>query len=210
VYQRSNTSLTPIQQLYHPGAEESAGFGSAVAVSGDVMLVGAPLENSIVLDTGAAYVFEHDGTEWQLTQRLASETPENTSGTHFGVSVAISGELLFVGSERDDTAAENAGAVQVYRRAPDTSRWAPSELLLSPGAATTDLFGLSIDIDGGTLLIGTHQAICDDPASRCGKVYAWSPYGCLGIPAASEATLVLLAVLLIVVGAKVLRSRATT
>ena len=77
-------------------------FGVSVAISGDTMIIGAPGEdsnatgvngdqaNDSALDSGAAFVFVRDGTNWvQQAYLKASNTRANAV---FGWSVAISGD----------------------------------------------------------------------------------------------------------------------
>lgn len=107
--------LTPSQQAYikasntgGPSPGESGlgvgdNFGWSVASSGDTMAIGAPGEdsnatgvngnqtNNSAKDSGAAYVFVRDGTNWvQQAYLKASNTVANDQ---FGWKVAISGEL---------------------------------------------------------------------------------------------------------------------
>jgi hypothetical protein len=39
-------------------------FGDSVAVEGDVAVVGAPQDDTMGADAGAAYVYHHDGSDW--------------------------------------------------------------------------------------------------------------------------------------------------
>ena len=72
--------------LVHPevikllGAEASDNFGFSVAVSGDIVVVGAILGDGVAEDSGAAYIFErnHGGPDnWGQVTTLAP-----TSGPH--------------------------------------------------------------------------------------------------------------------------------
>ncbi|MCH8331538.1 MAG: FG-GAP repeat protein [Bacteroidetes bacterium] len=69
-------------------------FGSAVSISGDIAIVGAPLEDedaiggNFMKNAGAAYVFELDTTgKWQLKQKLVASdrTPGACLGGDSGV-----------------------------------------------------------------------------------------------------------------------------
>src|SRR6185437_7717788 len=59
------------QEIFEPDAGTSGdGFGTAIAVSGDTLLVGAPAAGPS--SEGVAYVFVRSGTHWSLQQALAA------------------------------------------------------------------------------------------------------------------------------------------
>ena len=81
-------------------AQNGKGFASSVAVSGDTIVVGAwkhyvtPVyltSNSQASETGAAYVFETNGT---LRFRLTA--PDSTEFDRFGNAVAINGDVIAI------------------------------------------------------------------------------------------------------------------
>ncbi|MBK8314333.1 MAG: hypothetical protein IPL01_10065 [Acidobacteria bacterium] len=76
-------------------------FGSAVLISGDMAVIGAPNEDSAsivdqndnsALDSGAVYVFTRTGTAWSQQAYLKAPNAESTD--QFGRSLAISGSIL--------------------------------------------------------------------------------------------------------------------
>ena len=94
-------------------------FGQSVAVSGDTIVVGALYDDVTdgPTDTGAAYLFRAEGTEWVVEKITASDA---TGGDAFGYSVSISGDTVIVGAPyEDDGSTEvsqvtNAGAAYVF------------------------------------------------------------------------------------------------
>ena len=94
-------------------------FGQSVAVSGDTIVVGA--YNDDVTDgltnTGAAYLFRAEGTEWIVEKVTASDA---AGGDGFGFSVSISGDTVIVGAPwEEDGSSEvsqviSAGAAYVF------------------------------------------------------------------------------------------------
>ena len=72
-------------------------FGRSVGISGNAIVVGAPLrtEESPMVQTGAAYVFERSGGTWTQQTKLLRDAP--STGDKFGLSVAIDGKTLVVG-----------------------------------------------------------------------------------------------------------------
>jgi len=90
---------------------------SAVSMSADTLLVGAPHTNvGVSYEAGAVYVYVRHGTEW--TQQATLNAPLSTPGGHFGSEVAIKGNTAVVSSISDF-----GGAVDVYKRTGTTWAW---------------------------------------------------------------------------------------
>jgi hypothetical protein len=71
------------------------GFGTSAAVSGSVVVIGAPYNDAPGGNAGAAYVFRNVGGIWTEAQKL---TASNAAVDHlFGSSVAIDGNRIVVG-----------------------------------------------------------------------------------------------------------------
>ena len=117
-------------------------FGNAVAITGDVIVVGAhhadlPGNSS----AGAAYVFLRTGTVWAQTQRL-SPSLNVLLGDIFGDSVAIGGNKIVIGASGDDTPFTSAGAVYVFVET-GTATYTFQQKLTIPDGSNGDQFGFS-------------------------------------------------------------------
>jgi choice-of-anchor B domain-containing protein len=120
------------------------GFGSALAVEGDLMVVGAPKADS---SAGAAFLFERSDGEWREVARLEPERP--APGKRFGASVAIGGDNVLIGmpGERNGT-----GAVVVFRRG--AAGWARGGLLAPGDARQGDGFGTALAARAERVVVG--------------------------------------------------------
>jgi len=125
-------------------------FGSAVGVSGDVAVVGAyntdnngPLYGS---GFGTAYVYRFDGSEWIEEDKLTAS--DAASGDHFGLSVAVSGNVAVVGAP----GADEKGSAYVFRF--DGGEWTQEAELTAPGIARFDAFGGHVATDGNVVVVG--------------------------------------------------------
>ncbi len=128
-------------------------YGDAVAIDGDVIVVGADFADGTGLESGKAYVYERNegGTNaWGQTARLTASDQE--PGDFFGWAVAVEGDQVVVGSHFDDSPLFNAGSAYLYRRQP--GGWTQVEKFLPAGVAVADDFGIALDISGGTILAG--------------------------------------------------------
>ncbi|HEV2826313.1 MAG TPA: FG-GAP repeat protein [Pyrinomonadaceae bacterium] len=137
-------------KLTAPDAEYEDEFGRAVAVQGNVAVVGAPKDQGAGYGTGAAYVFEKTTSGWQLQQKLTA--PDSSSYSFFGTSVAIDGDRIVVGAYGDQNAGIYAGAAYVFVRA--GSQWTPEQKLTGSENSFADSFGISVAIKGDRIICG--------------------------------------------------------
>ncbi len=83
-------------------------FGSAVALSGDVAIIG-----SNKLPEGNAYIFSRDSTTWSQRAKLDATVPAFSSFSY--QAVALSGDLCIAGAQQDDiNGMGNAGSAFIF------------------------------------------------------------------------------------------------
>jgi len=179
VFNRSDSIWSQQAYLKAPNAENNDDFGSAVAISGDTIVVGAQLEssnqttitsgasdnNSPPGGYGAAYVFIRNGSDWSSQAYL--KAPNAEAGDKFGNVVAISGDTIVVGAQFEssnettitngsgaasDNLATESGAVYVFVRSGTT--WSQQAYLKAPNAEASDRFGSTVAISGDTIVVG--------------------------------------------------------
>jgi len=86
-------------------------FGSALAIDGDTLVVGAESASS-----GAAYRYKWNGSTWTLDKTLIAS--DGAFADNFGVSVAISGNITIVGADMADGGDSSSGAAYAYQIGP--------------------------------------------------------------------------------------------
>lgn len=148
-------------------AEEDAKFGSSVSISGDRVLVGAELDDGAGPLAGAAYVFHKSLGHWVEEAKLTAG--DAAGGDVFGRSVALQGDRALVGAELHDHGAGAAGAAYVFERGP--GGWTQTAELLASDAAVDDLFAVSLDLDGDTIVVGAGED--DDLGTNSGSAYVF-------------------------------------
>jgi hypothetical protein len=174
VFVRSGNTWS--QQAYLTASNAGLGdfFGSAVAISGETIVVGAYAEDSIARGVngneadnsasfaGAAYVFTRSGSTWSQQAYLKASNAE--AGDVFGRSVAISGETIVVGASDETSAATGvngnqsdnsavvAGAAYVFTRSGST--WSQQAYLKASNTGGLDFFGGSVAISGEIVVVG--------------------------------------------------------
>jgi hypothetical protein len=116
-----------------------------------------------VRNCGAAYIYLFDGTTWSLDATLTPDVPQENA--FYGKSVALSGVTAAVGAYGEDG---NAGAVYVYR---NIAGWGLDERLTPLAPESNSLFGDSLALASGTLVIGARYG--DGNAIDSGTVYVF-------------------------------------
>ena len=136
-------------------------------MSGDTLVAGAVGTSSKGTAAGSAFVFTRSGTQWSLQARLTAD--DGAASDQFGVSVAVSGNTIVVGSWEDDDGGDSSGSAYVFVRSGTT--WTQQKKLTATDAQAGDLFGVSVDISGETVAVGAKGE--DTASSDGGAVYVF-------------------------------------
>ncbi len=154
VFVRRGAAWTLQQKIVASDATINGGFGSAVALSGDTLVVGAP---QVSFPEGAAYVFALVGGVWQEQQKLVPAV--RSAFAFFGSALSLDGNSLIVGAPREEeSGAFEAGAAYVFVRIGST--WSMEQRLVSSVSTGSAAAGSSVAIAGDTALVG----VPNDPA----------------------------------------------
>jgi hypothetical protein len=141
----------PLQQIAEiTGGQAGDDFGASVAVSGNTLVVGAPLASGTCESCGVAYVYTAVNGDWTNLTLVATLTPPTGLGIPggFGAPVAIDGDTIAVGLQ-------GMGITCVYVN-PSGNATATAEL------ATSVVSGGQIDgiaIEGSTIVVGMPFAL---------------------------------------------------
>jgi hypothetical protein len=142
-------------------------LGGNVALKNDVAMLGVMQRDDKGKDSGAVVYFEREVNIWK--QRQIFTAPDAKPGDAFGQSIALTKNHLIIGAPRKDTLGNDAGAAYIYKRENDSWRY-QTKITASDGAAG-DLFGISVAIDGNTILVGAD--LDDEKAENAGAVYVY-------------------------------------
>jgi hypothetical protein len=148
-------------------------FGGAVAIFGDFIVVGAEAGDGLVANSGAAYVFARNagGTNnWgQVAKLTANDGALNDS---FGISVAIHGDRVLVGANKDDAPLADSGSAYIFERnAGGAGHWGQVAKLVAQDPAVGDQFGISVSLWEDRALVGAHFE--DDAGQESGAAYVF-------------------------------------
>ena len=174
IFVRSGGIWIEQQKLTAPDGAPWNVFGLSVAISGDTVIVGAPLHDVAGdADAGAAYIYTRSAGTWTLQQQL---TVASGNGGRFGWSVALSGDTAVVGSQGENIGPmTDQGSVRVFTRAANV--WTQQQQLAGTDSNAFDQFGTSVSISGNTIAVGSPFADSGAPPFGLGAVYVFTGSG---------------------------------
>ena len=150
VFERTDDEWREVTKLTASDAESGDHFGHAVSVSGNYAVVSALHEDEKGDDSGAVYVFKRvDGVWQEIIKLTASDGDENDQ---FGQDVAIVGDYIIVGADRDEGTLESTGSVYIFYRVDET--WGEVTKLTASDGQNGDAFGYAVSIDGECAVVG--------------------------------------------------------
>ncbi len=181
-------------------------FGRSVAIAGETVIIGAPLEdsdsrgyngqgNDLSRDSGAAYVFARSGDQW--AQHAYLKSLNTTTNYNFGAAVAVFGNTVAISSPRDSSSSfgtdgrreqvisetAETGSVQVFFR--ELGLWFPSIYSKAMNAGQRDQFGGALAMHKGIMAVGAQwedsaaQGVNGDPSDNS-KPHSGAAY-CLNL-----------------------------
>lgn len=140
------------------------GFGAAMDLDGDLLIVGDASANvGIVGNAGAVLIFRRDlggANNWGLEAALTDDPP--ASGNSYGSAVAIGTDVAVVGDDSLERAV-------LYRRV--ASQWSPDGLLAPQALQSGDNFGGSVAAEGDIIAVGATNGNNADTPTNSGSVH---------------------------------------
>lgn len=150
-------------------------FGVSVSVASDTALVGAYLSGSAgKAEAGAAYVFVRNPASGSWVQQAKLLADDGAGGDHFGLSVALFGDIALVGAPDSDPGGKaSAGAAYVFVRNPASGVWTQQAKLVSGDGVASDIFGSAVALSGNRAAITARLATSDGQATT-GVAYVFA------------------------------------
>ena len=156
VFRRSGTVWSQEAKLTASDAATGDFFGFSVAISGDMVVVGATGDDDAGDRSGSVYVFQRSGTTWSQVTKLAAN--DAAALDFFGSEVAVQKATLVI---------TGSGAAYLFRRRggiwSQQERFTPSD--------TASGFAGEAAMSEGTIIVG---AFLDDNAgTNAGSAYVY-------------------------------------
>ena len=162
---------TEMQKLTASDGADDDRFGAAVAIAGNLIVVGAHRDINETDRNGSAYVFrrldDDDGQNWTHVQTLTGDAAND----RFGRSIAIAGNLIVVSAHLDADIEQGAGAVYVFKSFDDENNFTKVAKFSASDAAQSDRFGYSVALVGNVIIAGAYRD--DDAGSNSGSAYVF-------------------------------------
>jgi VCBS repeat-containing protein len=149
-------------------------FGSAVSVSLDTIVIGAPgADGAGGIDYGAAYVFARNqggSNQWGQSKKLMAA--DGAPNDNFGFAASTDGDRISVGAANADHNGTDSGAAYLYgRNQGGSNQWGQLDEFLAAGVGASDNFGSAISLNQGTLAVGAPNGL--DSGIRFGEAYMY-------------------------------------
>ena len=144
-------------------------FGTDVDLLGSYLVVGAQGDNTNGNYSGAAYIFERDGSgKWQQISKLLAS--DGGTFDFFGGSVAITDDYVAVGASRETTKGGNAGTVYLFKRN-NSGSWQEVSRLHGHDTDAGDFFGSDLAFYDDLLVVGASQKETDGAITGAAYVF---------------------------------------
>ncbi len=169
IYRYSGAGWPEEQVLKASDESNYAQFGASVAVSGDVVVVGALNHPGGGINRGQAYVLRYNGASWAEEQILKAS--DGVDQALFGRSVAVDGNVALIGGPGNPSGGTNRGQTYVYRY--NGATWPERQILQASDEADGSGFGVSVAVDGDGIVVGANGH--PSGGTHRGQAYAFGP-----------------------------------
>ena len=183
VFTKSGTTWSQQAKLTASTSLQLAYLGYSLAVDGDTVLVGAYGDDTIrgELGSGSAYVFDKPSGGWSAWDALSQKDKDDLTAKltasdrqpsgYFGFSVALDGDTAVIGARQHNDPKTGAGSGAAYVFARESGVWGEKARLTPSDAAAGDNFGVSVAVEGDTVVVGSWQD--DDNGRNSGSAYVF-------------------------------------
>ena len=152
IFTHSSSGWTQNQILRASDGTKFDKFGTAVAIAGPTLLIGAPLHNvGNNVGQGAVYVFVDEHGKWRQTGEITA--PDGAAQDQFGASIAMDAHDAVVG-------APFHGQGAAYFLSNNHSTWSEVQEVTDPAPVgyPTNAFGTSVAISGSEAIVSAPDA----------------------------------------------------
>ncbi len=152
------------QKVIYGFASDDDFFGYSLDLDDDRAVISAYLDDDNGVNSGSAFVYDFDGTNWIETQKLTASN--GATGDAYGFAVSVEDDMIACGAYANSTKAAGAGAVYVYEL---SGTWTEDTILYASDFNLDDWFGFSLELDSTSLAIGSWHN--DDLGAESGSCY---------------------------------------
>jgi hypothetical protein len=163
----SNVVLPQINKIVPADIAQEDAFGWSVDMYENHALVGSVYDDDNDIQSGSAYVFHFDGTQWNEQAKIVAS--DGGFADYFGYAVCIHDGQLIVGAYRDFVGSVRSGSAYVFTQSGNT--WIEAAKLVPFDPEEEDRFGAKVAIYGNYAAVGAYYR--DDNGESSGAVYVY-------------------------------------
>ncbi|MDP8210623.1 MAG: PKD domain-containing protein, partial [Candidatus Stygibacter australis] len=167
IFQYNGAEWVEQQKLLASDGAADDHFGSS-SVSGDYALIGASRDDDNGSNSGSAYIFHYNGTEWVEQQKITAS--DGDAEDCFGAPVSISGDYALIGARYGDDNGSNSGSAYIFHY--NGAEWVEQQKITASDGDAEDYFGSSVSISSDYALIGSPSD--NDNGSNSGSAYIYN------------------------------------
>lgn len=155
VYRSVDGQWQPFTKLVAAGGAAFDGFGTAVAIDGETIVVGAPGDDQIAPESGASYVYRLQADSWILEEKITASVAPND--LQFGAAVDIEDDTIVVGAAHGYSwSIVTPKSAYVFERS--GTDWTQTATLRGTSHPGTDKgYGASVAIADGLIVVGAKE-----------------------------------------------------
>ena len=188
IFVRDNATWRQQAKLEANDSTPGDAFGYSVAVHQQTVIVGAPKNDVVGTDAGAAYVFVQQGEKWiQQAKLIAADA---AIGDQFGIAVTTEKDTAIIGAWLDDVTVPDTGSAPdagsayafIYQR----GNWSQQTKFIADEPGVGDHFGLAVALNDLAVVVGAPDRDTDNstperkdapPTLSTGSVYSFTRIG---------------------------------
>lgn len=155
------------QKLLPSDAQTSHLFGISVAILDDLMVIGAPGDDDVAKNSGAAFVYRLVDSKWIEETKLTAF--DGSSEDLFGLRVAIDGDIICASAVTHTNGAPESGSAYIFSR--NETEWEMIAKLTADVPTAYDYFGHAVAVRGTTAMISAVGD--DDNGTNSGSVFVF-------------------------------------
>ncbi len=146
-----NGSYSQKIKIVSSDIEPDDDFGYDVSIDGDLIVVGAPREDTNGTDAGCVYLFKYFEVDQSALELVKLRADDTVAGDHFGSAVYISGDLVLVGAPEHNS----SGVVYLYKYSSFDNSLTQKAKFVASSISDGDGFGSEVRIDDNKILVAT-------------------------------------------------------
>jgi hypothetical protein len=154
-------------------ADDYFGYSVSMNSEGNVVIVGAPLQDTGFNDAGAAYIFTKNSSDiWSEKQKL--QASDRGFLDAFGTSVSLNaiGDIAAIGA-KNNAGEDDAGAAYIFTKN-SSDIWSQKQKIQASDLTANALLGFSVVINASGDMIVVGAPIADTGSTDTGAVYIFT------------------------------------